>query len=42
VAFCDDDSWWSAGALREAADVFDRCPRLAAVAARTLVGEFGA
>jgi GT2 family glycosyltransferase len=38
VAFCDDDSWWSAGALRKAADVFDRCPRLAVVAARTLIG----
>lgn len=38
VAFSDDDSWWSAGALRQAADTFDRSPRLAVLAARTLVG----
>lgn len=38
VAFCDDDSWWSPGALTKAADLLDRCPRLAVVAARTVVG----
>jgi GT2 family glycosyltransferase len=38
VAFCDDDSWWSPGALTQAADLLDRCPRLAVVAARTVVG----
>lgn len=29
VAFCDDDSWPDAGALRHAANVLDACPRLA-------------
>jgi len=38
VAFSDDDSWWSDGALRRAADVLDAHPRLALVAARVLVG----
>ncbi|TQE39435.1 glycosyltransferase [Streptomyces ipomoeae] len=38
VAFSDDDSWWSPGALRQAADLFDAHPRLGLVAARILVG----
>ena len=38
VAFCDDDTWWAAGALRRAADLLDAHPRLAAIAARVLVG----
>lgn len=38
VAFSDDDSWWSPGALPRAADLFDAHPRLAVLAARTLVG----
>jgi GT2 family glycosyltransferase len=38
VAFCDDDTWWAAGALSRAADLLDAHPRLAAVAARVLVG----
>jgi GT2 family glycosyltransferase len=38
VAFCDDDTWWAAGALAHAADLLDAHPRLAAVAARVLVG----
>lgn len=38
VAFCDDDSWWAPDALARAADALDRHPRLALVAARTLVG----
>jgi GT2 family glycosyltransferase len=38
VAFSDDDSWWAPGALASAADALDRHPRLALVAARTLVG----
>jgi GT2 family glycosyltransferase len=38
VALCDDDSWWQPGALRRAADLLDRHPRLAVVGARILVG----
>jgi GT2 family glycosyltransferase len=38
IAFRDDDSWWAAGALPAAADLFDRHPRLGLVAARVLVG----
>ena len=38
VAFCDDDTWWAPGALSRAADLLDAHPRLAAVAARVLVG----
>jgi GT2 family glycosyltransferase len=38
VAFSDDDSWWSDGALRRGADLLDANPRLALVAARILVG----
>jgi GT2 family glycosyltransferase len=38
VAFADDDSWWAEGALVRAADVLDREPRLAVLAARVLVG----
>ncbi|MFH8802041.1 glycosyltransferase family 2 protein [Streptomyces sp. NPDC017936] len=42
VAFSDDDSWWTPGALRRAADLLDAYPRLGLVAARTLVGPEGA
>jgi GT2 family glycosyltransferase len=38
VAFSDDDSWWAPGALGRAADLLDRHPRLAVLAARVLVG----
>ncbi|MEW6704723.1 MAG: glycosyltransferase [Pseudomonadota bacterium] len=38
VAFCDDDTWWAPGALGRAADLLQAHPRLAAVAARVLVG----
>jgi GT2 family glycosyltransferase len=38
VAFCDDDCWWTDGALARAADLLDAHSRLAAVAARVLVG----
>jgi GT2 family glycosyltransferase len=38
VAFSDDDSWWTPGALRRAADLLDAHPRLGLVAARILVG----
>ena len=39
VAFADDDSWWAEGALARAGEVFARCPRLAVLAAHTLMGE---
>ncbi len=38
VAFADDDSWWQPGSLARAGTLFDRYPRLAVLAARTLVG----
>ena len=38
VAFSDDDSWWAPGALQRATEALDAHPRLALVAARTLVG----
>ncbi|MFF0223796.1 glycosyltransferase family 2 protein [Streptomyces sp. NPDC004629] len=38
VAFSDDDSWWTPGTLRRAADLLDAHPRLGLLAARTLVG----
>lgn len=38
VAFADDDSWWEADALEQAAGLFDASERLGLVAARVLVG----
>lgn len=38
VAFADDDSWWAPGALPTAERLLDAHPRLAVIAARTLVG----
>ena len=38
VAFCDDDSWWSPGSLRAAADKLDEHPRAALINAKVLVG----
>jgi GT2 family glycosyltransferase len=38
VAFSDDDSWWAPGALGRAAELLDRHPRLAVLAARVLFG----
>lgn len=38
VAFSDDDSWWAPGSLERAADILDRDPRLALVAATIRVG----
>jgi GT2 family glycosyltransferase len=37
VAFCDDDSWWTPDAPTIAAELFDRCPSLGLLAARTIV-----
>jgi GT2 family glycosyltransferase len=37
VAFCDDDTRWEAGSLRQAADLLDRHPGLASVTGRCLV-----
>ena len=37
VAFCDDDTWWDPGSLRQAADVLDSDPRVAVLTARILV-----
>lgn len=38
VAFCDDDSWYAAGALARAARLFDARPEVGLIAARILVG----
>lgn len=38
VAFCDDDTWWEAGALVQAADMLDANPKIAVLSARILVG----
>jgi GT2 family glycosyltransferase len=42
VAFSDDDSWWEPGSVRSAADLLDRNPQLALLAARILVGPHAA
>jgi len=39
VAFCDDDTWWAPGALRQAADLLDAYPGIALLSARILVGD---
>lgn len=39
VAFCDDDSWWTAGALRRGAELFDRHATLGLLAGKVLTGE---
>lgn len=41
VAFSDDDSWWSDGALQAAVEQFDRHPRLGLLAARVVVEPHG-
>ncbi|MGV3655886.1 MAG: glycosyltransferase family 2 protein [Noviherbaspirillum sp.] len=38
VAFCDDDTCWSPGALTTAAALLDQYPRVAVLCARVLVG----
>lgn len=42
VAFCDDDTWWEPESLRQAADILDERPLLAAVTARIVVEPSGA
>lgn len=42
VAFCDDDTWWEAGALPVAAGLLDAHPGLASVTGRILVEPGGA
>ncbi|GAB3212670.1 glycosyltransferase family 2 protein [Marinactinospora thermotolerans] len=37
VAFCDDDTWWEAGALSQAADLLDAHPDVASLTGRILV-----
>jgi N-acetylglucosaminyl-diphospho-decaprenol L-rhamnosyltransferase len=37
IAFCDDDTWWEPGSLKQAADVLDLHPRLAVLTAHILV-----
>jgi GT2 family glycosyltransferase len=41
VAFCDDDTWWEAGSLKEAVRVLDRWPRAAVLNARVIVADTG-
>lgn len=41
VAFCDDDSWWSADALPHAEKLFAAHPRLGLIAARTVIEPAG-
>jgi N-acetylglucosaminyl-diphospho-decaprenol L-rhamnosyltransferase len=41
VAFCDDDSWWEAGALVRATQYFHDYPELGLLAGRILVGPEG-
>lgn len=38
IAFADDDSWWHPGSLSRAVELLDAHPRLAVLAARTVVG----
>jgi GT2 family glycosyltransferase len=38
VAFSDDDSWWTPGALTRAVELFEQFPRMAVLMARVLVG----
>ncbi|MEK6418369.1 MAG: glycosyltransferase [Burkholderia gladioli] len=39
VAFCDDDTWWEAGALERAVQVLDAWPQVGVLSARVLVGD---
>jgi GT2 family glycosyltransferase len=37
VAFCDDDSWWAQDATSVAEGIFEKCPTVAVLAARTVM-----
>ncbi|OBI25903.1 transferase [Mycobacterium sp. E2238] len=37
AAFCDDDSWWAAGATALAEEVFEKSPTVAVLAGRTVI-----
>lgn len=39
VAFCDDSTWWSDGALKRACDLLDEYPHIGAINGRVLVGD---
>lgn len=39
IAFCDDDSWWNAGALPKAVGYFRKYPKVAILAGKILVNE---
>ncbi|CDP84531.1 MULTISPECIES: glycosyltransferase family 2 protein [Mycolicibacterium] len=41
VAFCDDDSWWDPAAPALGAEIFDRFPQTAVLAARTEIWPHG-
>jgi GT2 family glycosyltransferase len=41
VAFCDDDSWWEAGALERASTILDADPRIGLIAGRVIVEPAG-
>lgn len=38
VAFCDDGTWWSEGALKRACDLMEEYPHIGAINGRVLVG----
>ncbi|MDR5781194.1 glycosyltransferase [Caballeronia sp. LZ065] len=39
VAFCDDDTWWTAGSLVRAISILDAAPKVAVLTARVLVDQ---
>jgi GT2 family glycosyltransferase len=39
IAFCDDDTWWQADALRQAVDLLDAYPHVAVLSAKILIGD---
>lgn len=41
IGFCDDDTWWEAGSLKQGADLLEAHPRLAVITARVIVEPSG-